>query len=370
MNDSDVYFTSMRTRPRKSIIHKLADLLTAAGFGGLDLEKKYVALKLHLGEPGNLAYLRPNYVAQVVDMVRAGGGRPFVTDTNSLYTGHRSNAVDHLEAAGRNGFNRITLGCDVIIADGLKGTDYREVEIGAKHVKAAKVASAIADSDTLVSVSHFKGHEMTGFGGAIKNLGMGCGSRGGKLEMHSASKPKMDKEKCTSCAVCLKSCSQKAIAFDSEKKAEIDYEKCVGCGQCVAICEYGAAGVVYDESAQNATEKIAEYALAALKDKQSFHVGFIVDVSPYCDCWGHNDAAIVPDIGIAASLDPVALDRACVDMVNEAPVNAASVLGDSGLKSGGDKFGRIHPNTSWQNGLAYAQSIGLGTQDYTLKVIE
>ena len=302
-------------------------------------------------------------------MIKELGGLVFLTDSNTLYSGRRANAVDHLLAAQENGFNPLSVGCNVIIADGIKGTDYREIEINEKYCKTAKIGAAIADADIIISMTHFKGHEMTGFGGVLKNLGMGSGSRGGKLEMHSASQPEIHKENCIGCGMCVKSCAQEAISINENRKAEIDYNKCVGCGQCVAVCQFNAAQVVWDESAVTANEKIAEYAYAVVKDKPNFHISFIMNVSPNCDCWDSNDLAIVPDIGIAASFDPVALDRLCVDLVNKAPMINGSTLSDTNYHEGEDKFGHIHLNTSWEAGLKHGEEIGLGTQDYELITI-
>lgn len=369
MEKSKVYFTNLKTKPGLNLLDKLEKLVKKAGIEDIDFKNKFVAIKIHFGEPGNLAYIRPNYAAKMVKIIKSLNGVPFLTDANTLYTGRRSNAVDHLEAAFENGFNPLTVGCQVIIADGLKGTDYREVEINCKHCKTAKIGTAIADADIIISMNHFKGHEMTGFGGALKNLGMGSGSRGGKLEMHSASQPKIEKDKCVSCGQCIKSCSQMAISFDSERKAELDYAKCIGCGQCVAVCQFGAAQVIWNESADTANEKIAEYTKAVIDDKQHFHISFIMNVSPNCDCWNSNDMAIVPDIGIAASFDPVALDKACVDLVNKAPVINGSVIDHEHYHEGEDKFNHIHVNTNWEAGLKHAEEIGIGTQNYELIVL-
>lgn len=365
-----VYFSSLRARPRKTLPDKVEDLLRKAGFDELELRKRFVAVKAHFGEPGNMAYVRPGYAARVVSMIQGARGMPFLTDTNTLYTGGRSNAVDHLASASANGFNRLSVGCDVVIADGLKGTDEVEIEVNLKHTRRAKIARAVADADVVFTLNHFKGHELTGIGGAIKNLGMGCGSRGGKLFMHSSSKPEIKPEKCTSCGICKEFCPQEAIVWRADRKAMIVYDRCIGCGQCIAMCQYGAAQALLDESAGNAAEKIAEYALAVLQGKQSIHLSFVTDVSPFCDCWSHNDAAIVADIGFAASLDPVALDRACVDLVNEAPVSPGCMLADSDLAPGDDKFGAVHPKTSWQAGLLYAERIGLGRQSYEIVRVE
>ena len=238
--------------------------------------------------------------------------------------------------------------------------------------KADEIAALVAatEADVVISLNHFKGHEMTGFGGAIKNLGMGSGSRGGKLDMHSGSKPQIDIKNCIACGKCIKNCSQGAIHFNAGKKAEIDYEKCIGCGQCIFICRDDAAQVREGQSSDVSSEKIAEYAYAVVKDKPSFHVNFIMNVSPDCDCFYLNDLPIVPEIGIAASFDPVALDRACVDLVNQAPVMKGSILDEKHYREGEDKFTCIHPKTSWKVGLNHAEEIGLGTQEYELITIK
>jgi hypothetical protein len=368
MNLSKVYFTNLRTRPGKSLLDKLEILVDKAGIKDIDFAKKFVAIKIHFGEPGNLGYIRPNYAARIVKIIKKAGGLPFVTDANTLYSGQRSNAVDHLNAAMENGFNPMVLGCNAIIADGVKGTEYREVEINLKNCKKAMIGSAIADADIIISMNHFKGHELTGFGGALKNIGMGCASRGGKLDIHCTSKPKIDSEKCTGCNQCVRNCNHSAVQLNNSKKAEINYEICVGCAQCVAVCMFGAAIPVWDGSTEIANEKVAEYSYAVLKDKPNFHINFLMNISPDCDCWGNNDASVVADIGIAASVDPVALDRACADIVNKAPALKNSFIFDKEEEyiEGRDKFNHIHPVTNWDFCLGHAEKIGLGTRDYEL----
>ncbi len=369
MEKSKVYFTDLRTKPGMNLLDKLENLVKKAGINDIDFKNKFTAIKIHFGEPGNLAYIRPNYAAKMVKVIKNLDGKPFLTDANTLYSGRRANALEHLESAMENGFNYMTVGCNVLIADGLKGTDYREIEINQEYCRSAKIGTVVADADIIISMNHFKGHEMTGFGGAIKNIGMGCGSRGGKLEMHSASQPKIKKKNCVGCRQCMLNCSHGAISITDENKAEIDYDKCVGCGQCVAICQFNSAQVVWNESADISNMKIAEYAYAVLKGKPNFHISFIMNVSPNCDCWSSNDMAIVPDIGIAASFDPVALDKACVDLVNKAPAVHGSVLEDLHFNCGDDKFGHIHVNTNWETGLKHAEKIGIGTMDYDLIII-
>lgn len=364
---SKVFFTDMRTKPGNGMYDKLDRLMNKAGIGSMELKDKLVALKIHFGEPGNLAYIRPNYAARVVRKIKQMGGKPFLTDANTLYYGRRANAVDHLEAAMENGFNRIAVGCDVIIADGLTGTDAKEIPINLKHVEKAKIGTIISNADVIISLTHFKGHEFTGFGGSLKNIGMGSGSRKGKLEMHSASKPTMAEENCVACGMCVKNCPEKAIAYNDHRKAQINYDKCIGCGQCVASCHYGAAKANYDQSIEILNEKIAEYAFAVLQGKQHFHISFIMNVSPDCDCLDINDQALVPDIGIAASFDPVALDKACVDLVNQAPGIQTSQLYDKReYQPHEDKFIHVHPDIHWKDCLIHAQEITLGSMDYQL----
>jgi uncharacterized Fe-S center protein len=368
---SNVYFTDMRTKPGRNLTDKLELLIKKAGIDQIDFKHQFTAVKIHFGEPGNLAYIRANYAARLVKYLLSRNAKPFLTDSNTLYLGRRSNAIDHIESAFENGFNPIAVPCPVIIADGLKAIDSRELPVNLKYCKTAKIGAAIAEADIILSMNHFKGHEQAGFGGAMKNLGMGSASRTGKLELHSSSQPTVDQSLCTSCGQCVKYCASNAIHLNTKKKAEIDYAKCVGCGQCVAVCQFDAAQPVWDNSADVMNFKIAEYVKALLTGKPNFHINFIMDVSPNCDCWDCNDAAIVPNLGIAASFDPVALDKACADLVTQAGANPNTVLPaqQQGDLQHADKFKLIHPNTDWRAGLQYAEEIGVGTMDYKLITI-
>lgn len=365
MGPSKVYFSDFRAHYECNLLQKLHLLMSEAGLGSINFDKKFAAIKLHFGEPGNLSYLRPNYAKVVADFVKAKGGRPFLTDCNTLYVGRRKNALDHLDAAYENGFNPFQTGCQVIIADGLKGTDVAYVPIDGEYVKRAKIGAAIMDADVFISLNHFKGHEATGFGGALKNIGMGCGSRAGKMQMHSAGKPQVNKERCVHCGACYRHCAHHAISFDENKRAGIHHEKCVGCGRCIGVCNVDAIAPASDESNEILNYKIAEYSLAVLKDRPHFHISLVVDVSPNCDCHAENDVAIVPNVGMFASFDPVALDQACADAVNRQPVTPGSVLGEK-EQPRQDHFHNMHPETNWESCLIHAEKIGIGRRAYDL----
>lgn len=370
MEKAQVWFTDMRTKPGNNLLTKLDTLIKRTGIENIDFSNKFVAIKIHFGEPGNLAFIRPNYVKVISELVKAKGGKPFLTDAGTLYSGKRANAVDHIKSAYENGFVNAVTGCDVIIADGLKGVDYKEIVINEEYCKTAKIGSAFAEADVIISMNHFKGHEMTGFGGVLKNIGMGAASRGGKLELHSTSKPRIEKANCVGCDKCVKNCAHDAIHLDEDRKAWIEYDKCVGCGQCIAMCRFNSVQVVWDGASVIVTKKIAEYTKAALLDKQAFHINFIMNVSPDCDCWSNNDAAIVPDIGIMASFDPIALDQASADMVNSVTAATGPNRLDRGhYHTGEDKFTHIHPNTDWKAGLEHGEKIGLGNREYDLITI-
>ena len=380
---SKVYFTNLRASQTGNLLQKLERMVKKAGIDKIDFKDKFVAVKIHFGEFGNVAYIRPNYAAVIIRIIKELGGKPFLTDSNTLYSGSRDNAIDHIHTAMVNGFNPIATGCDVIIADGLRGNDERIVDVNGKYCPEPRIGAAIAEADIVISLTHFKGHEMAGFGGAIKNLGMGAGSVAGKRDMHATAQPKVAEDKCIGCRICENNCNHDAIHVDmtapaGQRKAAIDYDKCVGCGQCVALCKSEGVVMSSKESGEILNYKIAEYTKAVLKDKPHFHVSFIMNVSPECDCWGHNDAAVVPDLGMACSFDPVALDQACVDIVNAAPtLHTDNMLNDKAEKHQhtcechhnheDDKFHVLHPDTNWAAGLRYAEEIGIGERAYELE---
>jgi uncharacterized Fe-S center protein len=374
-NMAKVFFTDMRTKVGESLLSKMDRLIGKAGIDSIDFKQKYTAIKIHFGEPGNIAFLRPNFAKVLVDKVKSLGGMPFLTDCNTLYVGRRNNALVHMDAAFENGYTPLSTGCQNIIADGLKGTDDVEVPVlGGVFFKTANIGRAIMDADIVLSLSHFKGHENTGFGGVLKNLGMGSGSRAGKMHMHSDGKPIVHQEICTGCAVCTKFCNEKAITV-ANKKASIDQNKCVGCGRCIGACNFHAIENLAFGNNHDLNCKIAEYAKAVVDGRPNFHISVVNQVSPYCDCHNESDAAIVPDIGIFASFDPVALDKACIDAVNKAPPILSSILGDRErnhkLEGGGeDHVADIHPATRWQDQIEHGEKIGLGSGSYELVTVK
>ena len=299
---------------------------------------------------------------------------PFLTDCNTLYPGSRKNALEHLSCAQLNGFWPMTTGCQVIIGDGLRGTDEVEVPVpNGEYCKTAKIGRAIMDADVFISLTHFKGHESTGFGGAIKNIGMGCGSRAGKMEQHAAGKPAVQEGLCRGCHRCAKECGSDAITYNAENKAVIDYDKCKGCGRCIGACSFDAIYSPNDCANELLDRKMAEYAAAVCHDRPCFQISLVQDISPNCDCHGENDAPILPDIGIFASFDPVALDQACVDAcLNAAPLPNSQLstnLAKPGRNCYHDNFKDSNPNIEWKATLEQAEKVGMGTRQYVLKKV-
>lgn len=371
MEKSKVYFTDLHATSDCNLLDKIEKLAIAAGIKTIDFDQKFVAIKIHFGEPGNLAYLRPNYAKRIVELVKSLGGKPFLTDCNTLYVGGRKNALDHIQSAYENGYNPFSCGCHIMIADGLKGTDEALVPVPGKHVKEAKIGQAIMDADIIISMNHFKGHEATGFGGALKNLGMGCGSRAGKMEMHSDSKPKVIENLCRSCKACMKICAHNALSFNERGKMEIDHNKCVGCGRCIGACHFDAIKATFGQANDVLNEKIAEYTYAVIHDRPHFHISLAIDISPCCDCHSENDMPICADVGMFASFDPVALDVACADACNKAPVIPGSILDQNHEHHHhNDHFIDTHPETDWKVCVEHAEKLGLGTQEYELIVLK
>ena len=353
-----VYFTDFCTGTSETLPQKLARLIFAAGIDQIDFKDKYVAIKIHFGELGNMAHLRSGYARVLVDIIKDLGGKPFLTDCNTLYVGSRKNALDHIETAYLNGFTPYSTGAHVIIADGLKGTDEVAVPVdGGQYVKEALIGRAIMDADIVISLNHFKGHEEAGFGGALKNLGMGSGSRAGKKDMHDACRPVVDRDQCVACGACHNICAHDAPNL-VDGAMFVDWNKCYGCGRCLDVCPVGAIAASNHDAALYLNYKIAEYAKAVVDGRPNFHISLVRDVSPYCDCHSENDIPIVPDVGMFASFDPVALDLACAEAVN-AQTNRPDL----------DNLTGSFPHTSWRSQITHAKKIGLGEDCYELITI-
>ena len=372
MEKSKVYYTDFRAKLGEGLPLKLQRLIRTAGIDQIDMEGKFVAIKMHFGELGNLGFLRPNYARAVADVVKSLGGKPFLTDCNTLYPGSRKNALEHLYCAWENGFTPMTVGCPILIGDGLKGTDDVEVPVeGGEYVKAAKIGRAVMDADIFISLSHFKGHEMTGFGGAIKNIGMGCGSRAGKKEQHSNGKPVINANACRGCKRCLHECANNGLHFDeATRKMQVVTENCVGCGRCVGACNFDAIAFANDAATKELNCRMAEYTKAVIDGRPNFHISLVMDISPNCDCHAENDAPILPDIGMFCSFDPLALDQACVDACLRQQPLPGSQLYDNMHKEGfcdhHDHFENSTPESEYKTCLAHAEKIGIGSREYEL----
>ncbi len=364
MDKAKVYFTDFRVRGTRNLLEKLDRLLRKAGMTDMPLKGKFTAIKIHFGEPGNLAYLRHNYAKVVVDALKEIGAKPFLTDCNTLYPGMRRNALDHLDAAYLDGFSPLQTGCHVIIADGLLGTDFVSVPVDGEYCDHALLGRAAVDAEAIISLTHFKCHELTGIGGALKNLGMGFGSTAGKRDMHCDGKPTVTQSQCIGCGMCIRECGSGAITLINHK-AVIDQAKCTGCGRCVGACHTQGAIGGADGSNDMVSCKISEYAKAVLQGKPHFHIALVMDVSPYCDCHPENDAPIIPDVGMFASFDPVALDMACTEAALKMNPLPGSVLWDRENRTG-DHFCDVHPTTNWRMGLEHAAKVGLGTTEYEI----
>jgi uncharacterized Fe-S center protein len=363
---SRVFAMDLRASLRENLYVKLDRLLNAAGIENIVNKRHLVAIKLHFGEKGNTAYIPPIHLRHLVKRVRDLGGKPFLTDTNTLYVGSRTNSVDHLATAIENGFTYVVVGAPLTIADGLRGNADVAVALDLPIYQEVYIGADVVHADSLISAAHFKGHELSGFGGTIKNLGMGCASRRGKLAQHCEVSPVFDSEKCVACGECIAHCPADAIELVN-KKAVKDPETCIGCGECIAVCPEEAVSIPWDSDMARFQKKMVEYTAGVLKGKenQSLFLNFVTRVTPQCDCYGFSDFPLVQDLGILASRDPVAIDQAAVDLVNAQPALSNCCL-VTNRGPGEDKFRGVYPHIDWSVQLSYSEEVGLGSRDYEL----
>lgn len=370
MAESNVFFTSMRVAPDDSVPAKLLRLLKAAGLKDLDLKDKYVAIKTHFGEQGNVTYLKPIYTRTIAKEIKRQGGKPFVTDCSTLYGGMRNDMINHLECAALNGFNEHSCECPVIIGDGLRGTDEIDVPVPGDDTffEKAHIGRAIMDADVLLTLTHAKGCTAAAYGGVLKNISMGCASKAGKMDMHSKGVPIVVAEKCVGCAKCLKSCGQDAIDI-VDQKAMINH-RCVGCGHCISYCPINAIMPAWNRKWEDLQMKMGEYAAAVVNAQQCFHVAIAIDITPQCDCFAGNDSPMVPNVGMFASSDPVALDVALTDLICAQPALENSVLPErhAAFEGETDHLHAINPASDWEMCIKHAEELGAGCRQY--KIIE
>lgn len=364
---SKVHFIDLRATHKENLIVKLGRLVEAAGMEHIISERDLVAIKLHFGEAGGTAFIRPFFIRKIVESVKKYGGKPFLTDTNTLYAGSRSDIPSHLNTAVQNGFAYSVVDAPIVIADGLRGKTEDAIQIGKKNFNEVYIGREINQADALISVAHFKGHELSGFGGAMKNIAMGCASSKGKLAQHSNVSPKVKRKKCVGCGDCIGRCPGDSISI-TDKKSAIDPETCIGCGECILLCPTGAIQIQWNAKVPVFLERMMEYTYGGLKNKKGkvLFVNFLTDITPACDCMPYSDAPLVRDIGIVASLDPVAIDRASIDLVNKEEALPCTCL-EKNLKPGEDKFAGVYPYIDWSYQFDYAKELGLGTDSYELE---
>ena len=354
---SKVYFIDFKTSFSRNIFDKLSDIVEKSGFYNFFEQYDKVAIKLHFGEYGNFSAVNPRFIRFFVDRIKEKDAKPFITDTNTLYAGHRCNSIDHLNLSTIHGFTPGVVDAPIIIADGLLGQNEIPVKANMELTKTAYIASDIYNTDSILAISHFTGHIETAFGAAIKNIGMGCASRKGKMEMHTTTIPKIKLEQCNGCKRCTVWCQVEAICMVNGK-AKIDMKKCTGCSQCISVCPYNAIGIEWNAKTEHLNKKIVEYtyAISLNKNCKMFYINFLNNITELCDCTPIHGERIISDIGILFSEDIVAIDKASIDLFIK--------------KAGKDLFTSLYPKTDWTKQLQYAESLGLGNQNYELVEIK
>ncbi len=348
---SSVYFVPASAGETPEVLsEKAKKAYMAIGFDEKIAGDDFVAMKIHFGEKNNAGYIQPAWLKGIISEIRKRTPRAFLSDSNTLYVGRRSNSVEHIQLAWSHGFTPDAVQVPIIIADGLIGRDVQSVPGGHARVPSARIASAFLNADALLCLSHVTGHVQTGIGASIKNMGMGCASRAGKLDQHSVVHPRVAAKQCRNCSICFDHCPEGAI-IQAEGHVRINGKKCIGCGECLVVCKPGAIKWQWDEDSQRIQEKLAEYALTVqshFRGKVGF-INFLVRITKDCDCMAVNEPRIVEDIGILASSDPVALDQATADLV---------------IARGGKDVFRKGYDIDWSVQLRHGEKIGLGRTGY------
>lgn len=351
---SRVFFIPVSETDQTGVVEeKIRRLLTQSRVLDCVSQGDTAAVKIHFGEEGNTGFVKPVYARAVCEAVSGRGGRPRLAETNTLYKGRRTDSGEHLVLAAEHGFTEQDVGAPIVIPDDSLPENVVDVPIGRRLVKTAKIVRFFAEADAIVGLSHFKGHLMTGFGGALKNLGMGCAARVGKLMQHSDISPIVHRSSCTGCGECVKVCPVTAIRLEN-KKSVIDGDICIGCATCIAVCPFSAIDVQWESGGDTMPEKMVEYTEAVMrgkKEKAAF-LNFAIKITKECDCLAKDDPRVCPDIGILASRDPVSVDQASFDLIKQA--------------CGRDIFKELHPKRDGMRQLRYAEELGLGSREYEL----
>lgn len=356
---SNVYLVRLNSSEDDNVISKkLGNLLDRSGVLNFIKKDSYTGIKIHFGEKENTGHIKAEWLKDFVNRVQTVTKNIFLTDTNVLYKeSERTNSIDHLKLSCKHGFGYENMGVPVIIADGLRGRNFVNIEINKKRFSKVKIASDVADCDCLLALTHITGHIMTGFAGAIKNLGMGCASRRGKFEQHCGIVPDFNIEHCVGCGLCAINCPAGCIRLE-KGKAMLDENKCIGCGECVVVCKTDALTAKWSETLANLQEKMVEYACGAVEavGRKLGYINFLTNITKDCDCLAKDEPRIIQDIGILASNDLVSIDKASADLLNNF--------------SRQDIFKTQYPEIDWTVQLKYASKLGLGNLDYELIEIE
>ena len=367
---SKLYFTSLRSSGTDKFFDRFQKMLKKIGFEKKFSHNDFTGIKTHFGEMGNVTYVHPAYIRFIAEYYKKFPIKLYATDTNTIYIGQRHNAVDHLYNAYANGFSYATLGIPVIIGDGLIGLSYFEHEINKELFKTVKLAKIVEDSDKMIVVSHVKGHIVGGYGGALKNLGMGFAPRPQKYAMHSTMNPFIKSDSCIGCGKCLSWCPVSAISI-TDHKAKIDDDLCTGCGQCLEVCPEGAINLNWNAESHRIQKAWVETAFGfmdVMGKENVLFINFINNVTPDCDCFGLSDNPIVPNVGVLVGTDPVAIDLASVELINQQESCSNSHL-QQPIASGGDKFRALYPQINWRNQIDYAEKLGMGKTQYIIETV-